>query len=96
MCYRTGRLHSHGSISHSYTRYTFLHGNYLQTFDRTKDILLEFRTSKATCAQANRQDQELRELMADQRAKEVHQGTVTNRRRLADQGRVERSDRQIW
>jgi len=37
--------------------------------------------------------------MADQRAKEVHHGTVANRRRLADQVRVERSDRQadlIW
>ena len=31
--------------------------------------------------------------MADQRAKEVRHKTVANRRRLADQERVERSDR---
>jgi len=31
--------------------------------------------------------------MADQRAKEVRHRTVANRRRLADQERVERSDR---
>jgi len=39
--------------------------SYLQTFHQTKDIFLEFRTSKATRAQAYRQDRELRELMAD-------------------------------
>jgi len=66
---------------------------YLQTFHLTKVIFLEFRTSKATRAQANRQDQELRELMPDQRAKEVHHRTVANRCRLADQETVERSDR---
>jgi len=32
--------------------------------------------------------------MADQRTKEVRHRTVANRRRLADQERVERSDRQ--
>jgi len=67
--------------------------SYLQTFHRTKVIFLEFRTLKATRAQANRQDRELRELMADQRAKEVRHRTVAHRRRLADQDRVERSDR---
>jgi len=67
--------------------------SYLQTFHRTNAIFLESRTSKATRAQANRQDQELRELMADQRAKEVNHRTVANRCRLADQERVERSDR---
>jgi len=67
--------------------------SYLQTFHRTKVIFLELRTSKATRAQANRPDRELRELMADQGAKEVHHRTVANRRRLADQERVERSDR---
>jgi len=41
--------------------------NYLQTFHRTKDVFLEFRTSKATRAEANRQDRELRQSMADQR-----------------------------
>jgi len=66
--------------------------SYLQTFHRTKDIFLEFRTSKATRAQANRQDWELRELMADQHAKEVSHSTIANRRWLADQERVERFD----
>jgi len=67
--------------------------SYLQTFHRTKDIFLEFRTSKATRARADRQDRELRELMADQRAKEVHHRTIANHRRQANQERVERSDR---
>jgi len=67
--------------------------SYLQTFHQTQDIFLEFPTSKATRAQANRQDWELRELMADQRAKEVHQRTVVNYCRLADPDSVERSDR---
>jgi len=43
--------------------------SYLQTFHGTKDIFLEFRTLKATLTRADRQDQALRELMADQRAK---------------------------
>ena len=67
--------------------------SYLQTFHLTKVIFLEFRTSKATQAQANRQDRELRELRADQHAKEVRHRTVANHRRLADQERVERFDR---
>ena len=65
---------------------------YLQTFHRTKDIFLEFRTSKATRTRADRQDRELRELMVDQRAKAVHHRTVTNHCRQTDQERVERSD----
>jgi len=66
--------------------------SYLQTFHRTKDIFLEFRTSKATRTRPDRQDRELRELMADQCSKEVHYRTVTNRPGQADQKRVERSD----
>jgi len=66
--------------------------SYLQTFHWTKVIFLQFRTSRATPAQANRQDQELMELMADERAEEVRHRTVANGRRLADQERVERSD----
>jgi len=68
--------------------------SYLQTFHRTKDMFLEFRTSKATRTRADRQDRELRELMADQHAKEVHQRTVASRCRQAHPERVERSDRQ--
>jgi len=67
--------------------------SYLQTFHLTKHMFLEFCTWKATRAQANRQDRELMELIADLRAKEVHHRTVANRRQLADQERVERSDR---
>jgi len=67
--------------------------SYLQTFDLIKDIFLEFRTSKATRTRADRQDRELRELMAAHRAKEVYNRTVANRRRQADHERVERSDR---
>ena len=67
--------------------------SYLQTFHRTKDIFLEFRTSKPSLAQANRQDWELRELRADQGAKEVHYRSIRNRGRLADHERVEMSDR---
>jgi len=84
----------------SHTRDTLSYmKSYLQTFDQIKEIFLEFRTSKATRAQAKWQDRELRELMADQRAKEVHHRSVANRRRLADQERVEMSDRRadlIW
>src|SRR5437588_12576788 len=40
--------------------------NCLQIFHWTKDVFLEFCTSKATRAEANRQDQELRQSMADQ------------------------------
>ena len=38
---------------------------YLRTFHRTKDIFLEFRTTKAIRAQAERQDRELREQIAN-------------------------------
>ena len=85
------RCHSQDTLSYM--------ESYVQTFHRTKLIFLKFRTSKATCAQATGQDRELRELMADQRAKEVRHSTIANRRRLADQERVERSDRRadlIW
>jgi len=66
--------------------------SYLQTFHRRKDIFLEFSTSKATHTQADRQDRELRELIADQPTKNVHHRTIANHSRQADQERVERSD----
>jgi len=69
--------------------------SYRQTFHRTKDIFLEFRTLKATRTRADRQDQELRELMADQRAKDVHHRTIANRCRQADQERVERCNPRV-
>ena len=65
---------------------------YLQTFHRTKDILLVFRTSKATRAEANRQDRDQRELMANQRANEACHNTAAKRRRQVDQERLERGN----
>src|SRR5207302_5029716 len=65
--------------------------NYLQTFQRTKDVFLEFHTSKATRAEANRQDRELKQSMADQCSKEAGPSTATKRRQQADEERVERS-----
>ena len=68
--------------------------NYLQIFHQSKDVFLEFRTSKATRAEANRQDQELRQSMVDQRSKEAGPSTTAKRRRQADEERVERSHQQ--
>ena len=63
---------------------------YLLTFHQTKDIFLEFRTSKATRAEANRQDRELRELIANERAHEIRRTSAAKRRRQADQERLQR------
>lgn len=38
--------------------------SYLHTLYQTKAIVVEFRTSKATTAEENRQDQEFRRLVA--------------------------------
>ena len=66
---------------------------YLQTFDQTKDIFLEFCTLKSTCAEVNRQDRELRRLMANQIAPEAPHISATQRRRQADQNRLGRVNR---
>jgi len=63
---------------------------YLLTFHQTKDIFLEFCTSKATHAEANREDRELRELIADKRAHEIRRTSAAKRRRQADQERLQR------
>src|SRR5207302_2303910 len=49
---------------------------YLQTFHQTNDVFLEFCTTKATCAEANRRDRELRQLTVDQHSKEADLSTV--------------------
>jgi len=67
---------------------------YLQTFHRTKDIFLEFCTSKATRAVANPQDRDLRELIANQRANEARHNTATERRQQVHQERLERANQQ--
>jgi len=61
---------------------------YLTTFHWTKDVFLEFHTSKATRTEASRQDQELRELMANQHAKEVRHKTAAKYRQQADWDRL--------
>ena len=63
---------------------------YLQTFHQTKDIVLEFRTSKGTRGEAKRQDRELWELIANERAHEIRRGSTAKRRRQADQKRLQR------
>ena len=63
---------------------------YLLTFHQTKDIVLEFRTSKATRAEANPQDRELRELIANERAHEIRRTSTAKRGRQADQERLQR------
>ena len=62
---------------------------YLQTFHGTKDIVLKFPTSKATCAEANPEDRDLRELMANQRGNEAHHNTAAKRHWQLDQERLE-------
>ena len=57
---------------------------YLLTFHQTKDIFLEFRTSKATHTEANRQDRELRELIANDRPHEIRRTSAAKRHRQAD------------
>ena len=66
---------------------------YLQKFHQTKDIFLEFRTSKSTPAEVNRQDRELRILMANQIAQEARHVSAAQRRRQADQNRLQRVNR---
>jgi len=66
---------------------------YLQTFHETKDTFLEFCTSKATRAEANRQDRELRELIANERVQEIRRTSPAKRRRQADQERLQRVNR---
>jgi len=65
---------------------------YLQTFHQTNAIFLEFCILKATPAEANRQYQDLRELMANQRANEACHNTTAKRRRQVDQERLERAN----
>ena len=66
---------------------------YLQAFHQMKDIFLEFRTSKSTRAEVNRQDRELRILMANQITQQAHRISAAQRRRQADQNSLERVNR---
>ena len=62
---------------------------YLQKFHQTKDIFLEFRTSKSTHAEVNCQNHKLRILIVNQNAQEAHHISAAPRRRQADQNRLE-------
>ena len=75
--------------SHTGETLTYME-KYLETFHRTKDIFLEFRTSKATCAQANRQNRELKNQMLDQHAVVAPNVSAAKKRRLADEKRQQR------
>ena len=66
---------------------------YLLTFHKTKNIFLEFHTSKSTRAEVHRQDRELRRLMVNQIAQEAHHISAAQHRRQADQKRLERVTR---
>jgi len=57
------------------------------------DIWVEVDTLQAARAQANRQHRQVRELMADLHSDVVHDRTVSNRRLLNNEERVEISDR---
>ena len=63
---------------------------YLQTFHQTKEVFLEFHTSKSTLAEANCQDRELRILIANQSTQEAHHISAAQLLRQADQNRLER------
>jgi len=67
---------------------------YLQTFDQTKNTFLEFRTLKATLGEVNRQDRDLRELMANQRTNEARPNITAKHRQQVDQERLEGANQQ--
>jgi len=65
---------------------------YLQTFHLIKDIFLEFCRSKATRAEANRQDRNLQEQIPNPGAKEARHNTAAKRRRQVDQEMLEKAN----
>ena len=75
--------------SHTQDRLSYL-ARYLLIFHQKKDIFLEFHNPKVTGAEAKRQDQELRELIANKRAHEIHSSSVAKRRRHTDQEGLQR------
>ena len=65
---------------------------YLRTFHRTKDIFLEFCTTKTIRAQAERQDRELRKRIANADRTAGAAGSAPNRPRRMDEARTERAN----
>ena len=79
---------------HSHTPDTLAYmERYQQTFHQTKDIFLEFHTSKSTRTEINHQDRELRRLMPKQIAQAAHHISAAQRSRQADQNRLQRVNR---
>ena len=64
---------------------------YLRTFHRTKDIFLKFCRTKAIRAQAECQDQELREQIANAMRTAGAAGSTPNRRRRMDEAQIKRA-----
>ena len=65
---------------------------YLRTFHRTKDIFLEFRTTKAIGAQAERPHRKLRERNANADKIAGAAGSAINRHWRMDEARIERAN----
>ena len=65
---------------------------YLQTFHRTKDIFLKFRTTKDIRAQAQRQELELRERIANADRTAGAPRSAPNRGQRMDKARIERAN----
>ena len=60
------------------------------TFHPTKDVFLEFCTSKASWMDVNGKDWELKEVRANQHAKEVCHNTAAKRHYHAEQDQLQR------
>jgi len=78
------QYHSHTPHTLSYLEW------YLLTFHEETNIFLEFRTLKATLAEANYQDPESPELIANEPADEIGCTSAAKRCRQADQERLQR------
>ena len=65
---------------------------YLGTIHTTKDIFLEFHTTKAVRTKAGCQDRELRKRIVDSHRMVVSAGSAAKRRRPLDEARIERAN----
>ena len=78
---------------HSHTPETLEYmETYLWTFYRTKDIFLEFRTTKAIRAQGERLDRELRERIANADRNAGAAGSAPNQHQRMGEARIERAN----
>src|SRR5918999_6144760 len=68
--------------------------NYLRTFHRKKHIFIEFRTSKSTRTAADKNDKALRNAQ-NERLIGTKGVTAAQRRRLADEDRLERAGQRM-